>query len=338
MNAIIQSRWLKWLATLVMLVALIIFPHFLNLYYLRVATITGIWIIFALSMGLLRGYLGELNFGHAAFLAIGAYSSALLTMRLGVNFWVSIPLSILITVIFALLIGYPALRTRAHYFALVTLGFGEIVRIFLINLDDLTGGPIGIRGIPNPDSILGIDFTQRISMYYMVLVFVVLIVVISVRIVNSYLGHTFTAIREDFTLAQYVGIDVTKYKIINFMISGGMAALAGVLLAHLTRAINPAQFGIETSAGAVLMVVIGGSGTIVGPIIGAVFVSVLPELLAGIARFNMIIYGALLILSIIFFPDGFVGIARMLMSKVTGIINRYLKPKTVQSDYTDYKN
>jgi branched-chain amino acid transport system permease protein len=304
----------SWRAILLsIIVASLIIPMVITeSYHLHLVNITYIYIILALSLGLIVGFIGELSLGHAAFFAIGAYTSALITKDLGLSFWITLPIAIAFAAFIGFLVGYPSLKLKGPFFAITTLAFGEIIRLVINNLEELTRGAMGLPGIqpPNPITIPGlfaIDFYDRRAFYYLILLFVFITIIIIYRIIYSRVGRAFIAIREDEVLAKSIGINAMRYKIIAFVIASAMAGLAGCLYAHYFLFISPVSFDVAQSINVVLMVIIGGSNSILGPILGAFLITLLPEILRAIAEYRMVIYGAILVFAIIFMPEGIVG-------------------------------
>ena len=200
---------------------LLAIPFLLPEYPLHLINISGIWIILALSLGLLQGYLGEISMGHAAFYGIGAYTSALLTMKVGLSFWVSLPMSAMITMVFGYLIGLVSLRLRGPYFAICTLGFGEIIRMVFVNWREMSGGPDGITGIPSPQGLpipfLGtLNFTGKEANYFLIYIMVVVTLGIMIRLIHSRPGRAFMAIREDPVYAECIGINANAVQATGF--------------------------------------------------------------------------------------------------------------------------
>jgi branched-chain amino acid transport system permease protein len=288
------------------------FPFLANTYILHLGVFILIYILVTLSVGLVLGYIGELSFGHAAFYGIGGYASALLTVKLGLSFWLALPLAVFITAIFGLIIGALSLRTRGHYFALVTLGFGEIIHIVASNWEALTGGSVGFRGIKPPDPIsLGfvtLKFDTKTSMYYLTLVIVCIVLLLFYRFIHSHIGRIFIAVREDSVLSEFVGLPTYRYKLLNFTVSSAIAGLGGVLAAHYILYISPDFFTLTQSVNMVLMVVVGGVATVAGPVIGAITLTVLLELFNIAQGYKMMVYGLFLMLFIVFLPKGIMGL------------------------------
>ncbi len=307
-----KSRGWKFTLLCITIASLLIPMVVTESYHLHLVNITYIYMILALSLGLIVGFIGELSLGHAAFFAIGAYTSALITKDLGLSFWITLPLAVTLTAFAGLLVGYPSLKLKGPFFAITTLAFGEITRLVINNLEWLTRGAMGLPGIKPPDPItipklFTIDFYDRRAFYYLILLFVFLAIIIIYRIVYSRVGRAFVAIREDEVLAKSIGINAMRYKRMAFVVASAMAGLAGCLYAHYFLFISPVTFDVAQSINIVLMVIIGGSNSILGPILGAFLITLLPEILRAIAEYRMVIYGAILVFAIIFMPEGIVG-------------------------------
>ena len=291
-------------------VALLAVPPFLGDYQVYLLSLTVLWAIFALSMGLVLGYIGEINFAQAGFVAIAAYASSLLRLKLGFNFWAAAPLALAFVVALSALLGLITLRLRGPFFALVTLGFGEIVRLVLINWQDVTNGPLGLRPIPPPEPVLGLHFDTKLSFYYLVLAILALSLAALARLIRARTGRMLVAVREDEILAGFVGIPVLRQKVIGLCFSALVAGLGGLLIGPFLTVLSPGQFDLFASMDMVVMVVVGGIGTLAGPLIGAVFLVFAPELLSFAREFRPILMGGLLILVTIFLPGGIVGLVR----------------------------
>lgn len=302
--------------SLVIGIVLVILPLFMGDYVIHIMNQIGIIIILVSSLNLIVGYTGQLSFAHVGLFAVGAYTSAILTTAYGLSFWMALPLGALAAAVIGFLIGLPSLRFQTHFFAIVTLAFAEIIRLAIYNGGSLTGGPNGIYSIPFPNNILGLDFTQRGNFYYIIWVAAAVTVLSIYLITRSRVGREMIAIRENETFAKFIGIDTWKVKIISFTISAFFAGFAGGLYAHYNSFISPFSFEVSESVTYLLMVIIGGMGTILGPILGAIFLLILPELLRSINDYRMIIYGAMLILTIMFLPGGFVGLYRNVKSRL----------------------
>jgi branched-chain amino acid transport system permease protein len=302
--------------TLFLLAALAIFialPQLITVkYYLHLCILALIWVIMAQGQNLIQGYTGYVSIVQAGFMGIGAYSSALMGSHFGLPVGMTIILAPLVTAVFALVAGYPSLRVKGHYFAIVTLAFNMVIFIVLLNFTQLTNGEAGISGIPKPGYGRGamIDFYDREVYYYFVLAIAVVMTALAAVIVKSRVGQILLAIRQNEDLVASVGVAAWRYKLFAFVISAMFAGLAGALYAHYQSFINPEIFGVAQSMDAILAVIIGGSGTLTGPVIGAFFVVFLPEYLRFADSFRLILYGLILVLATIFMPRGIVGLAR----------------------------
>lgn len=273
-------------------------------YLNQVAIITMIFVILAASMNLIAGSAGLLSLGHAAFFGVGAYASALLSTRADWPVVVTVPVAGVIAAAIGAVVAIPTMRLISIYFAVATLGIGEMIYVVLLNWVDLTRGPMGIRGIPGI-ALPGLSSTLS----GMVVVAAVMLVSLWVmhRITHSYYGNALRALREDDACADAMGIDVPRLKLESFSISCYFAGVAGALFAHTTGYIGPESFRLMESILILSMVVVGGLGSIYGSIIGAVLLSVLPEALRQLGSYRMIVVGAVLFCSILFLPKGLVG-------------------------------
>ncbi|MDS1030919.1 branched-chain amino acid ABC transporter permease [Bacillota bacterium LX-D] len=265
-----------------------------NDYNLRILISVGIYIIMALGLNLITGVTGQLSLGHAAFMSIGAYTSALISMKLGLPFGVALLAGALMASFFGVLVGFPTLRLTGDYLAIATLGFAEIVRVLLVNMQ-FTGGALGLSPIPNKTNL------------YIVYLLVFVVIFAMYRIENSRVGRAFLAIREDEIAAEAMGIQTTKYKILAFAMGAFCAGLGGALYAHYITYINPIDFGFMKSIEILNMVVLGGMGSIPGTIIGASLLTLAPETLRFVDEYRMLFYGAMLIALMIFRPNGLLG-------------------------------
>ena len=276
-------------------------------YHLHVAIMGGIFAVLAMSLNLLLGYTGQLSLGHAAFFGIGAYTSALLTLKLEWAYWPALAAAIALAGAAGFLIGRLALKLRGAYFVLVTISFAGVISLVSINWIELTNGPLGLPGVPAPQ--LGPwSLRAKTAYYYLVLAAVALSYVVCRRLVRSRFGRALVALRENEPLAESVGVDVTHYLVLAAVVSAGMAGLGGSLYAHYTRFVSPEVFLFTYTITMVIMVVAGGKGTLAGPLVGAVLFTALPEALRAAAswQWQMLAYGVLLILLVFFLPRGIV--------------------------------
>ncbi len=278
-------------------------------YVLRILIMSGIFVMLTLSLNLVTGFTGQFCLGWAAFYGIGAYTSALLTMKAGLSFWLAMPLGGLMAALFGLLLGLPTMRLKEIYLAITTLGFGEIIRLIMLNWTDLTRGSMGLPGIPAP-SILSYEISSNQAYYYFILVLVLITVAAMRRLIDSRTGRALIAIREDELAAKSMGIDVTAYKMLAFAVGAFFAGLAGSFYAHYTSFIDPHTFSFTESIAILAMAVLGGLGSINGSILGAVILTVVPELLRGIAEYRLIVFGLIMMAVMLLRPQGIFGKAR----------------------------
>jgi len=289
-------------------------------YFQHLLVLSGIYIILTASWNLLAGYTGLLNLGHAAFFGIGGYSSALLALKLGISPWIGLPLGGVISSLFGICLGIPSFRLSGPYLAITTIGFSEILRLVAMNWVELTRGSLGLYGIPPLTAFrfsesLSIRFVSEQNVYYVVLVFVFLVLVLMHRLTHSEFGITLKSMREDEMGAESIGIHTSRYKLTVFMISAFLAGFSGSLYAHYIRLISPEMLSLGETFSVLTMVMVGGLGTLFGPVIGAVLLTFLSEglrFLEDIVKIDIrfIIYGALLMLTILFMRNGIAGIFR----------------------------
>lgn len=283
-------------------------PAVLGDYKVYLLTLTLIWAILALSMGLVLGFVGQINLGQAAFVAISAYTSSLLRLRWGLDFWLAAPVSLAAVVVIAALVGLLTLRLRGPFFILVMLAFAEVVRLVIANWQDVTNGPLGLRSIAPPDPILGIGFASKTAFYYLVLGVLIVSLLALWRLVRSRTGRMLIAVREDEVLAEFVGIPVMRHKVIGLCVAAFVAGLGGLLLGPFLTVLSPSQFTISASVDMIVMVVVGGVGTLAGPLLGAVFLVYMPELLSFATHYRPAMMGVLLIVVTLFAPQGLLGL------------------------------
>ena len=274
-------------------------------YVLHLAILAGIYIILTVSINLIIGYAGQVSLGHAAFYGIGAYVSALAALHWQVPFPAAALLAALAAGLCGLALGLPTLRLKEDYLAIVTLGFGVIVDLVFLNLD-FTGGPDGLPGIPAA-SLFGLSFRDPWRYLILVTACVLLVLAATYRLVDSYHGRALRAIRDHEVTAQVIGINTPAYKIMIFTLAAALAGLAGSLYAHYITFINPETFGLHTSILILTMVVLGGMGSIAGSVLGAVILTILPEMLRQAHAYQDLIYGALLMVLLICRPEGLLG-------------------------------
>lgn len=314
--------WLKWVLGGAALIALPLVVR--DRYFLHLLVTAGIFVLLASSWNLLAGYAGQLNLGHAAFYGIGAYTSAILATKLGITPWLGLFAGGLMAALFGLMLGVPALRLSGPYLAITTIGFSEILRLVAMNWVELTRGSLGLYGIPPFTPIrlgnwLDIEFRSEISSYYLLLVLVGVSLAIFQRLTTSEFGLSLKSLREDEIGAASIGVNVSAYKLAVFTISAFFAGLAGAFFAHYQRLVSPDTLSLGETFTILTMTMLGGLGTLVGPVVGAVLLTFLSEGLRFVEDMvkldvRMIIYGVLLIVTILFMRGGIVGLWNSLRS------------------------
>ncbi len=293
---------------LVLFIVFMILPVFTSMYQTTVYSLAFLYVMLALGLNIVVGIAGQLVLGYAAFYAVGAYTYALLNQYLGLGFWTCLPIAGFITVIAGLLLAFPVLRLRGDYLAIVTLGFGEIVRLLLINWANFTGGNRGIANIPRP-GLLGLELSPEAStiyIYYLCLFAAIITIIIVARLINSRVGLALQALREDEIASEAMGIDLRKIKLSAFALGSCWAGFAGVLFAARNSYINPTSFTFMDSAMILSMVVLGGMGSIVGVALAALVLTLLPEYLRAFSEYRMLIFGLLMVTMMVFRPQGII--------------------------------
>ena len=274
-------------------------------YLLNVLVFVGINTILAVALNLLLGYAGQISLGHAGFFGIGAYLSGILTATCGWNPWLAMPFAALAVGILAGLIGFPILKLKGHYLAMATLGLGIIIYIVFNETVDLTGGPSGLSGIPN--LVVGsLVFDSDIKNYYLVWTFTLAVVLFSVNLAGSRVGRALRAVHDSEVAARVMGVNARLLKVQVFALSAVISSLAGSLYAHTMTFVSPVSFGFNFSVELLTMVVIGGLGSVYGSFLGAALLTLLPELLRGAQDYDIVIYGGLLMVMVMFMPGGLV--------------------------------
>lgn len=287
-----------------------------NPYHVHILIQAGIFSVLALSLNLLLGYAGQLSLGHAAFFGIGAYATAILTVKAEWSPWVGLLVAVVLPGLAGWMIGRIALRIRGAYFVLLTISFAGVVSLVSQNWMDLTNGPLGIPDIPALALVLPglgeVSLRTKAAFFYVVLIAAAGAYLVCARLVCSRVGRAMVALRENETLAESVGIDATHYLVLATVISAAMAGLGGWLYAHYTRFVSPEVFLFVYTVTMVIMVVAGGKGTLAGPIVGALIFTALPEVLREVTswQWQMLLYGVILILTLFFLPRGIVPTVR----------------------------
>jgi len=313
-----MKRLLASLATVALLVALNVFlPRVTNPYYFQVLILIGINIVLAVSLNLVNGFTGQFSIGHAGFMAVGAYTSAMFTLVLGPRLLGSLallptPVAQGVVLLFALvaggllaagagwLVGLPSLRLRGDYLAIVTLGFGEIIRVVILNVDAI-GGARGLPGIPQYSNVFWVFGSA------------IVVILLAHNLARSTHGRALFAIRNDEVAAEALGVDTTRYKVLAFVIGAFFAGVAGGLFAHFLSYLNPSSFTFLKSIEVIAMVVLGGMGSITGSVLAAIVLTLLPELLRSVKDFRMVIYALMLIVLMITRPQGLMGTRELVL-------------------------
>lgn len=310
-STVTTPRWLKSspskpvrsIALLVLVVLAFVIPIAVNSPYVMDV---GIQILFyttlALGLNVVVGYAGLLDLGYAAYFAVGAYCIGILTQTLHLSFWMALPLAGLFAMVLGSFIGFTVLRLRSDYLTMVTLGFGEIIRITANNLD-VTGGPSGIFGIQGP-SLFGFQLNQPIHFYYLMLVVLIISTIAVARLGNSRIGRAWACLREDEDAAEAMGINTLGYRMLAYLTGTFWAGLTGAVFAVKMTAVSPNSFGFMQSVTILLAVVMGGLGSVPGVILGGALVIILPEFLRSVADWRYLVFGIALILLMLFRPTG----------------------------------
>lgn len=290
------------------LVFLLALPPFIGPYWNQVLGSVGLYILLGLGLNVVVGFAGLLDLGYVAFYAIGAYTCAILTApRFGVEttFWLAVPVAMAVAACAGALLGVPVLRMRGDYLAIVTLGFGEIIALFLNNLRDVTGGAQGVLQIPVPQ-LFGFSFDTPMYFYYLILAACGLVAFLSYRLSDSRIGRAWMAIREDEDVARAMGIDTVRTKLLAFAMGAAFAGLGGAIFAARQHAIFPADFTLLISIYVLCLIIIGGLGSVPGVIAGSLVLVGLPEVLRELADYRLVTFGALLVVIMLVRPEGMV--------------------------------
>ncbi len=290
--------------TILILIGGLIFLGVIDEYTAQILTLGAINVIIALSLNLISGFTGQLALGHAGFMAVGAYSAAVLVMKFNVPMALAILAGGLVTTFFGLLIGFPTLKLRGDYLAIVTLSFGEIIRVIMVNLEGLTGGAAGLKGIP--------PFTEDLvwapaASFIWVYIFMVFTIALVSNLIKSSPGRAIISIREDEIAANSMGINVFYYKMFSFTLSTFIAGVGGGLYAHFFGYLNPTMFNFLKSVDFLIIVVLGGMGSITGTVISGFALTYFQEFLRFLQDFRLVFYALLLILIMLFKPSGIMG-------------------------------
>ncbi|MEX2476458.1 high-affinity branched-chain amino acid ABC transporter permease LivM [Marinobacter sp.] len=330
-----QSKRLRLESTVLTLIIIgaLFWPFLVSRGSVDLATLVLIYVMLALGLNVVVGLAGLLDLGYVAFYAVGAYTFALLSQYFGLSFWMALPIGALLAALFGLVLGFPVLRLRGDYLAIVTLGFGEIIRILLNNMTSLTGGPNGIGGIPDP-TLFGMEFGRRVKeegntsfhetfgiayasehkiifLYLIALVLAVITALVIRRLMRMPVGRAWEALREDEIAARSLGLNRTSVKLSAFTIGAFFAGFAGTVFASKQGFISPESFVFLESAIILAIVVLGGMGSQIGVILAAIAVTILPELAREFSEYRMLIFGAAMVLMMVWRPQGLLPMRRI---------------------------
>lgn len=296
----------------IILAILLIFPQVLSTYQINIMITALMYVVLGLGLNIVVGVAGLLDLGYVAFYAVGAYTYALLHLHFGLGFWTVLPLGGLLAASFGIMLGFPVLRLRGDYLAIVTLGFGEIIRLILENWNAFSHGPSGISNIPRPGFFgMEMSLNQSISyLYYLMIAMVIFTIFVVNRLQNSRIGRAWFALREDEIACQAMGIDKTRTKLTAFALGAFWAGMVGVIFAAKTTFVNPASFTFLESAIILCIVVLGGMGSIIGVILAAIILMLLPEYLRAFSDYRMLVFGAILVIMMVFRPQGIISTVR----------------------------
>ncbi|MFY9397912.1 MAG: branched-chain amino acid ABC transporter permease [Desulfomonilia bacterium] len=301
-----RKIWGSILAALCVFVAM--FPFVFSGYQTQIMISALMYVMLGLGLNIVVGLAGLLDLGYVAFYAVGAYGYALLNHHFGLGFWAALPICGLMATMFGIVLGFPVLRLRGDYLAIVTLGFGEIIRLVLENWNAFSKGPSGIAGISRP-GFFGIELSLQqhtVYLYFIVVALVMLTIFVVGRLRNSRIGRAWIALREDEVACQAMGIDKTRTKLTAFALGATWAGFVGCVFAAKTTFINPASFTFMESAIILSIVVLGGMGSIIGVVVGALVLILLPEYLRAFSEYRMLVFGASMVLIMVFRPQGII--------------------------------
>ncbi len=303
-----ENPKVKKIALVAVVLFIAAFPFLTSMYQTSIMTTALMYVVLGLGLNIVVGLGGLLHLGYAAFYAVGAYTYALLNYHFGLSFWICLPIGAGLATIMGILLAIPVLRLRGDYLAIVTLGFGEVIRIVLENWNEFSFGPSGIAQIPRP-GFFGMSMklqTATIYIYFIMIAMVIFTIFVVRRLENSRIGRAWIAMREDEIASESMGIDITKSKITTFALGAFWAGMVGVIFAAKTTFINPASFTLWESVMILCVVVIGGMGSIVGVVFGALILILLPEYLRAFSEYRMLMFGAILVIMMVFRPGGII--------------------------------
>lgn len=305
MGQFLRTKKTVWLPVLLGL--LIAVPFVLRSDYLvRIAINVLLYVVLASSLNVINGYSGQFNLGQAGFYAVGAYTAGILATRFGVSFWLLLPISGIMSAVFSCFLGIPTMRLKGIFLAITTLGFSEIIRLTILNWTSLTRGPMGIPGIPFP-TLFGLALKTNTHFYFVILALTVLMIFVTNRVLRSRIGRAWIAIREDEAAARAMGVETARYKLFNLMYGTFWAGVAGAFYAFLAMYISADSFTLDEGFAILAMVLVGGQGSLLGPIVGATFLTVLTEVFRGAGQYRLVVYGLAILITMHLRPQGIAG-------------------------------
>ncbi|MEI7428112.1 MAG: branched-chain amino acid ABC transporter permease [Betaproteobacteria bacterium] len=302
-------RWI-WYALVILAIAGLPILVGGSAYWKSILISISLNVMLAMSLNLILGYTGQLHLGHSGFFGVGAYATTLLIQKAGLNFWVAMVASSMLAGCIGILLAFFATRLKGHYLAIASMAFAVILHQILLNWDSMTAGPLGLYGIapPPPITIFGdvIKFSNQVNLFYLVSAIAVLVFIFLDNILRSPIGETLRAVREDEVSAASLGINTKLWKIFSFGVGASIAGLAGSFYPSFVGTLVPDSFSVVESFTYLAMVIVGGMGTMIGPVIGAIVLTLLPEVLRSIGDARLLVYGVTLTLVILFMPGGIV--------------------------------
>lgn len=313
------------LAIVVLIAALVVLPQIpvisSSKYYTNLMVQCLINIVVVTGLNYITGMTGQMNLGTAGIFSLGAYTSSLLAVRLGISPWLGLLGAILMGCLIGICLGYPSLRLKGVYLSLTTIGFSEIVRIFITNLDDLTYGAVGVTRIP-AFKLFGHEFRDNVSVYYLYLVFAIILVAIAWRLAHSKWGRAFKAIKDNPEAMESAGVNIAGLKIMAFTLCAVYGCIGGAMYAHFIRYVNPATYTMDFSVNYVIMLVIGGLGSVPGSVLGALIVTLTPEVLRFLQDYYWLIYSIITLIFVVFLPNGMISLFVKLKQFVCGLFGK----------------
>lgn len=312
MKKLDSKQLLTYAIVAIILIGLPLLVH--NEYWTVIFVKVMISIVVVLGLNLITGLIGQMNLGTAGIYAVGAYSSSLLVKYTGCSPWLGLVLAVVMGLAIGLLLGYPSLRLKGVYFSLTTIGFTMIVNIFLTNLTEFTGGSTGVKDIP-PYNLFGFKIDTYLKSYYLYMIFALIALFIALRIVNGKWGRIFRSLRDNSDAVEMMGVNIASVKIKAFIACSIFGTIGGAMFAHFYRYISPETYNTDVSMNFVLMLLVGGLGSVPGAIIGAAIITILPELLRFLGDYYLITFYIIILFGILVFPNGWIDAIQRLYAR-----------------------